>query len=93
MEALRIYNTLRNESEDKAERISQLKKAGYLGTLRRFRREIEEFIRDGEQSPISGKQQSYGETWIKFVSVHDNLMELLDEDSDKDINVHAQSLV
>ena len=77
----RIYNTLRNKEEDTAERIRQLKKskAGCLGTLRRFRREIKELVQADEWSGISELHQSYSETWKKFVRLHDNLLELLDE--------------
>ncbi|XP_032225162.2 uncharacterized protein LOC116607810 [Nematostella vectensis] len=81
----RRYNTRRNRGEDMEERIVSLKRSrsGCLGSLRRFRKEIEELMYKGNRNEVSRKLQSYHNTWVKFVRVHSDLMDLMDEGEEK----------
>ena len=78
--------TVRTFTGVKEELLNSLIKSrsGYVASMTRFQREIQTSIENnGELSDVEVKLTTYNSVWIKYVNVHERILQLLDSEEKK----------
>ena len=78
---LKMANKRSDLEGERAERVRAMFKSptGYIGTLTKLRRNIEELMENcGTMEDLKSKRKSYDEVWRKFVNTHEEYIECLE---------------